>query len=173
MLALIVPLIINRMRALNVKKIIIAITALVYTAVAFNPLEPNGYLIKQRIRHLRIGEKYPFNNNLHIPVLIYCNFEGFRLAEAIVFFEDIPKYQFVKSHDSFLRSLLKYNHVFVVMEYLKSVNLLVPSKYTATMRSPVDDACLYDSFVMYPENSDVFVASYELELRNEASEGQK
>ncbi|GHU10985.1 hypothetical protein FACS189449_01520 [Alphaproteobacteria bacterium] len=153
MLALIVPIVINRVHNSKIRTIIIAITASAYTAVAFNPLEPNGHLIKQKIEYMYAGEKYPFHDKPRIPVLIYCNANEWNITQAIAFFDDSPKYQFVKSYDSLIENLSKYNHVFIMMEFFEE--LAVPGNYKTTF---------FQNF-----NNDWFIYSYELELKNETS----
>ncbi|GHT90383.1 hypothetical protein FACS1894122_00450 [Alphaproteobacteria bacterium] len=151
-IALIVPIVINKVHDFSIRKIAIAVTALVYTAMAFNPLDPDG-LIKQKIEFLYADEKYPFHDKPDVPVLIYCNTNEWNIVQAIALFDNNPRYQFVKSYDAFLENLLKHDHVFVMMEWFEK--LKIPKKYETT------------DFPKF--NTDWFVNSYELELKNEAA----
>jgi hypothetical protein len=132
MFTLIVPIIADRIYALKARKIIVALASLAHIAIAFNPIEPNGFLIKQRIRYLfRNKDHYVFNGKPEVPALFYCNTEQWRIIEAIAFLNDRQKYQFVNSYDSFVKQLSKYDRAFVIIENSQEIcsEFKIPDEY--------------------------------------------
>jgi hypothetical protein len=141
LLTLIIPIIFKEIIPNGTKKITTVLIALAYIFVAFNPLEQDGYLIKQRIKNLYRDswKKFPFGTKPNIPVLIYISDKSWMVAEILAFVNNNQKYEFVYSYDSLMDRLRKHNHVFVCMENKKEAPIRIPEEYEVITRPNSND----------------------------------